>query len=346
MSSEKTDSSVPQTTISQRRRWLYLLGGCASGAFFLYLAARNVDIEQAAVAIYGINCLWLVPITAIFLLNVLLRSVRWQLTYPDNDRPSFRYAVDGFLIGKVGNNFMPGKLGDLLRASIIGRVMPGVGFSGSLATIVVEKLFDVMAVLIMLGLAVMIAPLPDWLGRAGLILISIVPLLLVALLFFERLNHRIHTSSDGSGVIHRAVNMVTPILHKFSVGLYALRNAQHFMCLSVLTMLIWLFEVLLMYLCFKAFAISLGPTAALVTMVFLCIGGLLPAAPGLIGTYQFFIVAGLQLYAISETSAFALAIFLNLYVIIMTTLLGAVAMYRDGGLVNFRQIFGSRNTPP
>jgi hypothetical protein len=64
---------------------------------------------------------------------------------------------------------------------------------------------------------------------------------------------------------------------------------------------------------------------------------MLPAAPGLIGTYQLFIVAALQLYAVPETSAFALSVFLNLYAIIITTALGVAAIFLDGGLFNLRQ---------
>ena len=81
--------------------------------------------------------------------------------------------------------------------------------------------------------------------------------------------------------------------------------------------------------------------AAVVSLVFLCVGSMLPAAPGFIGTYQLFIVAALQLYAVSDTSAFALSVFLNLYVIVLTSILGVVAIVLDGGVVNLRQVFAA-----
>ena len=93
-----------------------------------------------------------------------------------------------------------------------------------------------------------------------------------------------------------------------------------------------------MFLCLQAFSINVPFSAAIVSIVFLCVGSMLPSAPGLIGTYQLFIVSALQLYAVSSTSAFALAVFLNLFVIVMTTVLGLAAVFFEGGLFNLRQL--------
>ena len=64
-------------------------------------------------------------------------------------------------------------------------------------------------------------------------------------------------------------------------------------------------------------------------MVFLCIGLMLPAAPGFIGAYQFFIVAALQLFGVPDTTAFALAVFMNLYHIFLSFLAGLYGMNFD-----------------
>lgn len=326
------------------RRWLYLLTGLLIGGVFLYLTARNVDLHEVMGAIYAIKSWWLLPLTLIYILNVALRGVRWRLMFPDESRPSLRHAVDAFLIGKVGNNFMPGRIGELLRAGVVGRLLPKVGLSGSLATIVVEKMFDAFAILILLGVALLSAPLPLWVNNAGISMIVTFPALLLALWVMDRAGARSMYSSgtdSTAGVINRAKGLVFAIFQKFSTGLYALRTVQHFALLSAITLLIWFGEVIVMLICLQAFSISVPFMAAVVSLVFLCVGSMLPAAPGFIGTYQLFIVAALQLYQVSETNAFALSVFLNLYVIVMTSILGVVAVLIDGGLVNFRQVFAS-----
>jgi uncharacterized protein (TIRG00374 family) len=332
---EATSSSSPL------RRWWYLFTGLLIGGIFLYITARNIDLTAAVEAIYAVNVLWLLPLTVIFILNTALRSARWRLMFPDDSRPSFRHTLDAFLIGKVGNNVMPGKLGELLRAGVLGRVLPTVGVSGSLATIVLEKVIDALAVLLLLGMALLLAPLPTWVARAGIVMLVAFPMLLVVLLIVQKTQERIpfsaHTDSS-TGIVARLARLVRNGVSKFSTGLYALRNTRHFTFLAVLTLVIWGWEVVIMFICLQAFTLSVPFSAAIVTLVFLCVGSMLPSAPGLVGTYQLFIVSALQLYAVSDTGAFGLAVFLNLYVIVMTTVLGLAALFLEGGLYNLRQV--------
>lgn len=334
-STESTSSSSPV------RRWLYLFTGLLIGAIFLYITASKVDLNEAMAEIYAVNPLWLLPLILIFVLNTVLRSVRWRLMFPDDSRPSLRHTLDAFLIGRVANNVMPGKLGEVLRASVIGRSLPAIGVSGSLATIVLEKVIDALAVLLLLGLALLLAPLPPWVASSGMVMIITFPLLLIALLMVQRADGRISFSArtdNSRSIVNRVKRLLLTTVKKFSMGLYTLRNTRHFSIFSAFTLLIWAWEVISMFLCLQAFSINVPFSAAIVSIVFLCVGSMLPSAPGLIGTYQLFIVSALQLYAVSSTSAFALAVFLNLFVIVMTTVLGLAAVFFEGGLFNLRQL--------
>jgi glycosyltransferase 2 family protein len=349
MEPEAIQSTESTSYSSPLRRWLYLFAGLVFGGIFLYMTARNVDLNDAMAAIYAANPMWLLPLTLIFILNTVLRSVRWRLMFPDDSRPSLRHTLDAFLIGKVANNVMPGKLGELLRASIIGKFLPSIGVSGSLATIVLEKVIDALAILLLLGLALLLAPLPAWVASSGLVMIVTFPLLLIVLVIVQRVDGRIFHSvqTDASGsILTKLKILLRTAVKKFSAGLYALRNTRHFIVFSVFTLLIWSWEVITMFLCLQAFSITVPFSAAIVSIVFLVLGSMLPSAPGLVGTYQLFIVSALQLYAVSDTSAFALAVFLNMYVIVMTTGLGLAAVFFEGGLFNLRQVVAavSRST--
>ena len=93
----RPDPSITAKSPSYIRRWLYMLSGVLIGALFLYLTARNVDLDEAAAAIYAINALWLIPLTLIYTLTFVLRGLRWQLMFPDQSRPSLRHAFDAFI---------------------------------------------------------------------------------------------------------------------------------------------------------------------------------------------------------------------------------------------------------
>lgn len=338
------DSTEPEQRLSLFQRWAYMLSGIVLGAIFLYLAARNIDLNEAMAAIYAMDKLWVIPFTIIWLLNILFRSLRWQYMFPDDSRPSLRYALDAFVLGKVGNNFMPGRLGEIVRASVIGKFYPRVGLSGSLATIMVEKTLDSLAILLMLGVALLSAPLPEWITRAGMTLIVFFSLLLLVLWFISEANARDAfqpRAAAPDGALARLRGLVLKLVSKFSTGLHTLRTVQHFTFSSVLTLFIWAGETAMMFALIKAFSISAPYMAAVVGVVFLCIGGMLPNAPGFVGVYQLFIVAALQVYGVPETDAFALSIFMNLYVVILTSVLGVLVFMADGGIVNIRQLFAA-----
>jgi uncharacterized protein (TIRG00374 family) len=339
----------PDFTESERRpspfrRWAYVLIGIILGATFLYLAARNIDLNEAMAAIYAINKPWVIPFTIIWLLNILLRSLRWQYMFPDDSRPSLRHALDAFVLGKVGNNFMPGRLGEVVRASVIGKFYPRVGLSGSLATVVVEKILDSFVILLMLGIALLSAPLPDWITHAGMWLIVFFSILLLVLWFISRAQDPDALEAEDSATdsaLAKLKGLVLRLVRKFSTGLHTLRAAHHFTLSGILTLVIWAGEAAMMFTLIMAFSISAPVMAAVVSVVFLCIGGMLPNAPGFVGTYQLFIVAALQLYGVPETDAFALSIFMNLYVIILTSVLGVLVFVADGGIVNVRQVIAA-----
>ncbi|MFT4613994.1 MAG: hypothetical protein ACI9NT_001136 [Bacteroidia bacterium] len=325
-------------------RWFYMLFGIGIGVLFLYLTIRNVDLGEAMATIAAVDPIWVLPVAIVYLLNLALRCRRWQLLFPDNDRPSLRYATDAYMIGRLANNFMPGKLGEIIRAAVLGRFLPEVGITGALATVVVEKILDALIIIALLGLALLVAPVPEWVGRTGLVMIIVFPSALVALVFLDRAQHRFKTGKEpakGALLRSRLAHSVRGALHRFSTGLYAIRTAQHFTMVSAMTLSIWVLEAIVLYICFQAFELSAPPAAALVTLVFLCAGSMLPSAPGFIGSYQLFIVSALQLYNIPETSAFAMAVFINVFIIVLTTALGMMAIMMDGGMINLRQLMAT-----
>lgn len=341
MISEATPPAAAPQSASPLRRWLYLLTGLAIGGGFLYFTARNVDLKEAATYIYAIDKRWLLPLISIVVLNHVLRSVRWRLMFPETCRPSLRHTFDALVISKVANNFIPGRLGDLLRVTIIGRLLSKVGISGALATMVVEKIFDIFAILAMLGIALLAAPMPEWLVKSGVLGVGLFAALLSVLWLLDRTGSQMAPANETGhtdALTDKIKIFLSQRLRKFSGGLYAVRHAHSFTRIGLYTIVIWTLEVTMIFLCFQAFSIEASFLAALVCIVFLCAGLMLPAAPGFIGTYQLFIVAALQLFDVAETQAFAMAVFLNLLLILLTSTMGLLVFVVDGGLLNIQHL--------
>jgi hypothetical protein len=303
---------------------------------FLVLALRNVDLANAWQALASVKKAWLGVLLPLLLANLGLRSLRWRWMFPPHCAPTFREAFDAFMLGALGNNLMPGRLGDFLRAAVIGRHLPGMGMSGTLATIILEKVLDGIVVLALLALSFALAPLPDWLAQMGLVGLLAFASAFLALWILNALGRSATVLARlemHAGRLQQLLARGLVLLQRFSNGLHGLHSKTQLVLLIALSISIWLLETLTVFASFQSFALSLPFAAALVTIVLLCVGTMLPAAPGFIGTYQFFVITALDLYHVPQSSALALAVFLNVLMILVTTVTGLIALSLEGGLV-------------
>ena len=315
------------------RRYLGALICIGVSGLFLYLAVRNADFLEVRRALAAMDLRWLVPIVMIALIDFWLRAVRWTRMFPADSRPTLRQSFSAFVIGALANNVVPGRLGDIVRATMIGRLIPTVGSSGALGTVVLEKVADGLVLLALLGLAFLMAPLPLWLAQTGalgsLVFLGSLVLLLIVNAHGKASRNRSDTRAGESG-FGKIVSALQRLLRRFALGLNALNSKRQTLVVLVLTLAIWLLEFSIMFVVFLMFGLNLPFVAAIVTGVILSVGMMLPAAPGAIGTYQFFTVAGLQLYQVPESQALAMAVFLNLFVFANSTLLGLIALSVEG----------------
>ena len=313
------------------RRYLGALLCIGVSALFLYLAVRNADFLEVRRALAAMDLRWLAPIVIIALIDFWLRALRWTWMFPPDSRPTVRQAFSIFMIGTLANNLVPGRLGDVARGGMIGRLVPALGTSGALATVVLEKVVDGLMLLALLGVALLVAPVPAWLGKTGALgsLVFLGSLVLLLLVNAHAKANRSAATAEESH-FYKMVSMMHGLLQRFALGLNALNSKRQTLVVFILTLAIWVLEFSIMFIVFLMFGLDLPFVAAIVTGVILSIGMMLPAAPGAIGTYQFFTVTGLQLYQVPESQALAMAIFLNLFVLANSTLLGLLALSVEG----------------
>jgi hypothetical protein len=122
------------------KRWQFWLGVLIS-LFFMYLALRGLHLQALAQAMGNANYLWLIPGVGVYLIAVWARAWRWHyLLRPVKSIPT-RSMFPIVAIGYMGNNIYPARIGEVLRAVIL-KEKEDVPVSASLATIIVERVFD------------------------------------------------------------------------------------------------------------------------------------------------------------------------------------------------------------
>ena len=135
------------------KRWQFWVGILIS-IFFLYFALRGLELDKIWATLKAANYWWILPGIAVYFLAVWVRAWRWHyLLRPLKKIPTIT-MFPIVAIGYMGNNIFPARAGELLRAVIL-KHKQGVAISSSLATIIVERIFDgvVMLAFVFLNLS-------------------------------------------------------------------------------------------------------------------------------------------------------------------------------------------------
>ena len=227
-------------------------------------------------------------------------------------------------------------------------VAPRASLAGAslvLATLGVEKVLDGLALLAIVLFSFLFFSPPQWLTQLELVS-SIVFASALAMLFLLRYRNSyflmLMQSFFQKVHLERLGEKVVTIFTKFGEGLSILSSFHQTAKAIGLTMMVWAAEAVLIWGLALALQISLSLTAAMVVSAFLGLGGMiLPAAPGSIGTYEFFSITALRLFGIDSESALALTLVMHAWSFIATTLLGLIGLGMSG--MSFSQLLRGRS---
>src|SRR5512136_486411 len=122
------------------KRWQFWVGVLIS-VVLMWWALSKLDLARAWAAVESANYWWLIPGIAIFFVDVWVRAWRWHYLLKPLKSISTRTMFPIVCIGYMGNNIYPARAGELLRAYVLRR-REGVPISASLATVLVERVFD------------------------------------------------------------------------------------------------------------------------------------------------------------------------------------------------------------
>src|SRR3990172_6464335 len=122
------------------KRWQFWIGVVIS-VLFLWWVLKDLDFAIFWNEVGKANYWWLIPGVAIYFLAVWARAWRWHYLLRPLKAITTRAMFPIVAIGYMGNNIYPARAGEVLRAAVLKR-KEGVPISASLATILVERVFD------------------------------------------------------------------------------------------------------------------------------------------------------------------------------------------------------------
>ena len=306
--------------------------GLALGILLLALAMQGVDPSALATALASTDPFLVILALFTVVATIGAKTRRWRLLfYPSHRDLRFGRLLSGLLIGQMMNALLPARLGELVRAYLIGET-EGQHKLFALGTIVVEKLLDGLMLLLLLALLFLLMPLPDWLripgATAGLVLAG----LLAAILLLTGRRERILGGMD------RLCQLV-PALERFGLrkqldvladSLNSLRATDVNTRLLAWSVGIWLLAGLTNYLTLLALRIE-APllVASLFVLAVIHLGLVVPTSPARIGVFHYLCVLSLSVFGVERDQALAYGFVLHFIVVLPIIFAGLFFLWRE-----------------
>ncbi len=287
--------------------------GLVISIVFVYLAFVNVNFNEVLDALKRANYLWLLPAVLAMVLSHFLRAVRWHYIFEPIKPIKLGPLFSALMIGYAANNIFPLRMGEFLRAYAIAKSQK-ISKTSSFATIIVDRLLDILALLVLMAVSVYFLPTQETDGgifmlvKKGGYIISAgtVGVIVFMVLLMERTEETMKILQRL--LPHKLFELIDKVVRSFIDGFLAFKKAEHYLAITGLSIAIWLLYALVVYFSFFAFAFDLGFGASLVTLVIISLGLMIPSSPGFIGTYHWFCKASLALYGIPEGAAVSFAV--------------------------------------
>jgi uncharacterized protein (TIRG00374 family) len=329
---------LPHVTIRRMKKWQFWVGVLIS-VLFIWLALRGLHLEEFWDSVGQANYFWLLPGIGVYFVGVWVRAWRWHYLLGPIKKIPTKTMFPITTIGYMGNNIYPARAGEALRAVILKR-KEGVSISASLATIIVERIFD--GVVMLAFVFVNLPELAKLTGSSGFVgniqqvavigtgvFLGALAVFLVAAMFPSIM------AKFGLWFIYRLTprrlhERIISLMNKFLDGLASLRSPFNVLMVFFTSVLIWLLETGKYWFVMHAFKFSLSFFALMLMNGIVNLATTIPSAPGYIGTFDAPGIAVLTAYGVDHSVAAGYTLVLHVALWLPITLLGAYYMAREG----------------
>lgn len=285
------------------------------------------------------NYWWLIPSILVYFVAVWARAWRWHYLLRPIKKISMATMFPIVCIGYMGNNIYPARAGELLRAYVLKK-HENVQISASLATIIIERIFDGV---VMLGFVFINLPelatltsesgfigsiqtLAIW----GAVIFGLVLVIFLMAAMFPRITERATPWLVNHILPKKWREKACGIMLRFLTGLESLRSPKDVLMVFLTSVVIWLLETGKYWLVMQAFPFTVSFFALMLMNGIVNLSTTLPSAPGYIGTFDAPGIALLRAYNISQEIAAGYTLVLHAALWFPITILGAIFFAREG----------------
>jgi hypothetical protein len=303
----------------------------------LYFAFQGIQFDKLLEALRDFNYIWLIPASLIFLISYLARVFRWQLLFAPQ-KVRWHNVFHTLNIGYLLSNLLPARLGDLVRAYLIGE-LEGASKARALSTVVVERLSDGLAAVLLLAITALFVPnIPDIAkqGALSVAIVGVAGILFLVLISFQK--------ERGLALLRRLTPPI-PFLHSPRVwgaleslidGFAILRSPRPLIGVAGWALFAWITGGILYWIIMIGSNLQTNGTllpiqAAFLVMTITSLAVVVPSSPGYVGVFHFGAQVTLNtVFGVDKSAALSYAFVIHGFTYLWLIILGVYSMWYTG----------------
>ena len=268
-----------------------------------------------------------------------LKAVRWKLLLtPFGMYRPVRELTPSLMTGFAFNNVLPAHLGEFVRVFVFSR-QAGLPAATVLTTVVLERLFDVIAILTLLMISLLtmnVQDLPPELTHAAWLFSgAVVVFLLIATVYIiwtKPVSAFIETTLNRipflpSGISRKIIQLVT----SGAEGLNSLRSLRLLIGIGITSLTQWILNGVVIYLALHAFNVAISLQVAGILLFAVAVSVTIPSTPGYFGVINVCFDMVLKLFSDAGSGVFIPAsIYYHMAQWIPVTAIGMLLFLRTG----------------
>jgi len=308
---------------SSSRKYLEFGALCALAVGILWWFGRQLDWGEVRLAVSHSNPYLLGLAVLIICLAYLFRAYRWGALLAPLGPTSLTHLFAATTVG-FGAVFLIGRMGEVVRPVVLPMRDPRVRASSSFVTIMVERIYDMMAVVVLFSVNLLWFKPPTNVGAefsrvriAGIVLLILCLAAVAGLTWFRRRSKSIigwlGKRLDRLGFISvRLKRALISILEQLAKSLRVLVDARELAVTIAWTAMVWAGITLANWLVLRAFGLTFGIGEAIFILGWSLVGSLVPTPGGAAGAFHAATAAGLIFLGVDRETAAAISIVMHI----------------------------------
>ena len=281
---------------------------------FISYALEDFNYTLFIDSLKNANYLFIISSILLLIIIIFLRSLRWKLLFTKQLKINDLYKSQ--LIGYMGNNIFPLRLGELLKALFLEKKSK-ISKYEIIGTVVLERVLDLVGLIIL------------FLVLVNFSIVELVPSNSIKVIYFLLI------FASLSIILSFNLNKIKNFKFKNSsfqiindiISGFSTINKSNFLLSIFYTILIWLSYIIVVYLVQKSMYLNLSFIQCILLLFLSSLVLMIPSMPGNIGTFEGSVVYTLLLFGIEDN--FGFAFILHAVSFIPYTLLGLFYLIKE-----------------